>query len=99
MKWFAHVSVIFVATALYSLASFAYSWSHTPPDLLLTIAGALIVPVLYGLAWFLSTRGDREVAVRALVASATWVGAAFLQLAAHYPPWAPEAGGASPNCN
>ena len=76
-----------MATGLYSLVSFDYSWRHTGPDLLSTIAGSLVVPVLYGLAWFLSTRGDQEVAVRAFVASATWVGGAFLIVAAHFPPW------------
>jgi len=85
-----------VATGLYSLVSFDYSWRHTGPDLLSTIAGSLVVPVLYGLAWFLSTRGDQEVAVRAFVASATWVGAAFLQLAAHFPPWVQEWGSRPP---
>ena len=86
-SWLESAWVIFLFTLAYSVLAFTIVWRYGPVHLIPTALSELIVPIIYGIAWFLYRNRTFRLGVTAFLGCAAWVAALLVTTLAHYPPF------------
>jgi ABC-type branched-subunit amino acid transport system permease subunit len=86
-SWLENVWVIFLVTLAYSVLAFTIVWRYGPVQLIPTVLSELIVPIIYGIAWFAYRSRNFSFGVAAFLGCAAWVAALLVTTLAHYPPF------------